>query len=135
VTADRPDGAALLAEARRTLLELLLPHLPAERRYDGLMVANAMAIAGRELDAGEQALRETLAALAAVLSLPEDAAPPRQRLTELEARLAADIRVGRYDAEGSARESIRGYLRAATVARVRLSNPKLLGGPASLSGG
>ena len=31
---DRPDGAALLAEARRTLVELLLPLLPPERRYD-----------------------------------------------------------------------------------------------------
>ena len=39
---DHPDGAALLDEARRTLLEILLPLLPPERRYDGLMVANAM---------------------------------------------------------------------------------------------
>ena len=41
---DQPDGAALLEAARRLLLDELAPLLPAERRYDGLMIANAMAI-------------------------------------------------------------------------------------------
>ena len=52
---DRPDGGALLDQARRTLLDDLLPHLPEPHRYTGLMVANAMAIAGRELAAARGA--------------------------------------------------------------------------------
>ena len=49
MTNDQPAGEALLEAARRLLLDELLALLPAERRYDGLMIANAMAIAGREL--------------------------------------------------------------------------------------
>ncbi|MEM7226987.1 MAG: DUF6285 domain-containing protein [Pseudomonadota bacterium] len=53
---DQPDGAQLLAEARRVLLETLLPELPEKQRFNALMVANAMAIARRELEAsGAQA--------------------------------------------------------------------------------
>ena len=118
--ADQPDGAALLAEARRTLLELLLPLLPAERRYDGLMVANAMAIAAREFGARDETLRESLAKILDVACGEPD------RMADLEARLARQIRAGQYDT-GNDRDAVRGYLRAVTVARVRLSNPKLLG--------
>lgn len=46
---DQPDGAELLAVARRALLDTLLPSLPANHAYTALMIANAMAIAGREL--------------------------------------------------------------------------------------
>src|SRR5262249_14487483 len=48
---DEPAGTILLAEARRTLLEDLLPALPADRHYEARMAANAIAIAGRELAA------------------------------------------------------------------------------------
>jgi hypothetical protein len=124
MTADQPDGAALLAEARRTLLELLLPLLPPARRYDGLMVANAMAIAAREFGEWDETLRESLAE---ILNAPlPPACSGRDQTAELEARLARQIRAGQYDA-GDGREAVRRYLRAATLARVRLSNPKLLG--------
>ena len=46
----RPNGSELLAVARRTLLDQLLPLLPAANSYEALMVANAMAMAARELD-------------------------------------------------------------------------------------
>lgn len=46
---NRPDGVELLDIARRTLLDALLPALPKEKHYDALMIANAMAIASREL--------------------------------------------------------------------------------------
>lgn len=46
---NRPTGEELLAIARRTLLDHLLPLMPAERSYEALMIANAMAIASREL--------------------------------------------------------------------------------------
>lgn len=46
---NRPYGNELLDVARRTLLDELLPLLPPEKTYEALMVANAMAIASREL--------------------------------------------------------------------------------------
>lgn len=46
---NRPYGNELLEVARRTLLDELLPLLPPEKTYEALMVANAMAIAAREL--------------------------------------------------------------------------------------
>jgi hypothetical protein len=123
---DRPTGAELLTEARRTLLELLLPLLPADRRYEGLMVANAMAIATREL-AGADNLRKAVDALASLVgAAPIDDAPAEQ-LRRLEGQLARDIRAGVYDAPGSRRDAARRYLREVTIARLRLSNPKALG--------
>jgi hypothetical protein len=124
---DNPDAAALLEEARRTLLETLLPLLPSERRYDGLMVANAMAIAAREAGQGDAALREGLNLLAALF--PESPTAPnedRAHLRELDARLAREIRGGLFDAPGPRRDAVRDYLRRSTTARVRLSNPKAL---------
>jgi Domain of unknown function (DUF6285) len=130
---DKPDAAALLEEARRTLLETLLPLLPPERRYDGLMVANAMAIAARDARQGDAALRETVSRLAA-LFCASPAAPNddlRAQLLELETRLAREIRAGLFDVPGSRRDTIREYLRSSTTARVRLSNPKALAEPSN----
>ena len=94
-----PGGAELLRVARAELLEQLLPHLPASRHYTARMVANAMAIAARELDA------------------------PDLRPIDL-ARLAAEIREGRHDDSPQIEEG----LRELTRARLAVSNPRLLGG-------
>jgi hypothetical protein len=125
---DRPTGAELLAEARRTLLEILLPLLPSDRRYEGLMVANAMAIAARELAGGAESLRAAVDALASlgIEAGGADAALAEQ-LERLERQLARGIRAGAYDAPGSSRDAARRYLREVTTARLRLSNPKALG--------
>ena len=45
---ERPDAAGLLEAARDVLLRELLPQLPESKRFEARMVANAMAIAGRE---------------------------------------------------------------------------------------
>lgn len=62
---DQPDAQALLAQARKVLLQELLPLLPKERVYDALMVANAMAIAGREAAGGAAAQAQAEQAIAA----------------------------------------------------------------------
>jgi len=49
---DHPDGIELLQVARQALLEDVLPALPPGQRYNARMVANAMAIARRELEWG-----------------------------------------------------------------------------------
>ena len=117
---DRPYGPALLDEARRTLLETLLPLLPPERRYDGLMIANAMAIAAREAGQGQLLLREAAAMLAALFPGPSGS------VSEIEAHLAQEIRRGACDAPGPRRDAVREYLRRSTIARLRVSNPKAL---------
>lgn len=125
---DQPDGAALLEEARRTLMENLLPVLPPERRYDALMVANAMAIAAREMGEGHAACRRAhaeLLGLSGTTVEPENSRVIGLRdLTELERRLAQQIRSGAYDAPGPQRDAVLGYLRLSTMARLRISNPK-----------
>jgi hypothetical protein len=123
---DKPDAAALLEEARRTLLEILLPLLPPERRYDGLMVANAMAIATREAGQGDAALREGVALLATLFSAAAANGNLRAQGRELEVRLAGEIRAGLCDAPGTRRDAVRDYLRRSVTARLRLSNPKAL---------
>jgi hypothetical protein len=123
---DNPDGAALLEEARRTLLETLLPLLPPERRYDGLMVANAMAIAAREAGQGDVLFRECVNLLAALFPAAAPSENLRAQLLDLEARLAREIRAGLCDAPGPRRDAIRDYLRRSATSRLCLSNPKAL---------
>ena len=69
------DARDLLAIARQTLLADIAPGLSGETRFKALMVANAMAIAGREVQYG---------------AVPE---PPDAAL------LCADIRAGRRDGD------------------------------------
>ena len=125
---DKPDAAALLEEARRTLLETLLPLLPPERRYDCLMVANAMAIAAREAGQGGDSAREDVKQLAALFPASAAASSEnfRTELLQLEALLAREIRAGLCDAPGPRRDAIRDYLRASATARARVSTPKAL---------
>jgi hypothetical protein len=53
MTARDDETARLIAVAEATLADEILPHLPAEGRYAGLMVARALAIAARRVaDAG-----------------------------------------------------------------------------------
>lgn len=129
---ERPEAADLLDEARRSLIEALLPLLPQDRRYDALMVANAMAIASREAQSGDKLLREEVRGLETLLDGAGTANGAREelraRLLELERRLARDIRRGSYDAVGPQRDAVRAYLRTVTREQVRISNPKALAG-------
>jgi hypothetical protein len=127
----RPAAADLLDEARRTLLEVLLPLLAPDRRYDCLMVANAMAIAARDARHGPRLLREEVSGLASLLAasaVAESHAPSQLHplLMELARRLAQEIRRGDYDAAGQRREAVRRHLRESVERRLRLSNPKAL---------
>lgn len=115
----RPDARELLEIARQTLLQELLPALPADKRYLTLMVANAMAIAAREHQAGSHADAAEGEQLRALLDDPQ---PSPQSVPEA---LAAAIRAGRYDAP-EARARLLETLHATTLARLAISNPKAL---------
>lgn len=112
---EQPTGAELLAIAREVLRKELLPLLPKEKAYDALMIANAMSIAERQLQQGEQAQHNEQAALSQLLQ--QDATLPI--LTQV---FAQKIRAGEFDENAQARK----ILIDSVVQRVRESAPKAL---------
>ena len=124
---DRPGGSDLLRLAHAALLDELLDALPRDRRYEARLVANAMAIAAHEQDAGKGPL---LAEYEALAELFDEAAEPKESgaealeeaLARLNWRLAAEIRGGRRDGA----VQVHALLQATTRARLRESNPKAL---------
>jgi len=97
---DRPDAAELLAIARTTLLTEIVPALSGEQRLTGLMIANALGIAEREI--------------AARLPRAGSASATADRA------LAERIRGGTLDTDRAAYDRL---LRDA-IARVAISNPR-----------
>jgi hypothetical protein len=96
---DRPDGAELLAVARATLLEDLLPELPQSRRYQALMIANAMAMARRELESRSPAAED-----------------------DVLKHLASELRAGENDGNTEVYSTLLG----SCIRRVRVSQPRAL---------
>jgi Domain of unknown function (DUF6285) len=118
-----PSGAELLRVARETLLEELLPRLPAENHYAARMVANAMAIAAREL---EGAAGDPAAEIARVRALLPEWAPAGDmdaQVREANAKLAAAVRAGRFDTP-HAQAELFGHLRKSTEERLAVSAPR-----------
>lgn len=127
---DRPDGTKLLEIARAALLDDLLPALPEDQRYSARLIANAMAIAARELTAGDAPMRAERAALDRLVGDSRDGVrtdPDTESLEEalqrLTWRLAAEIRAGGRDGD----REIYDALRNGAVDRVRQTNPRRLG--------
>lgn len=112
---DRPGGAELLAEARRLLREELAPALDGRRRYQALMIANALGMAERELRAGEAPLEAERAGLARLLGRDGS-------LATLNAAFAAALREGRLAGDPAAYALLLEEARA----RVAESNPRAL---------
>lgn len=61
---EAPDAADLLATARESLLQKLLPALPPHLHYEARMAANAIAIASRDMAADPAPVAARLEALA-----------------------------------------------------------------------
>ena len=123
-----PEGADLLRIARETLLGELKPLVPEHARYTLAMIANAMAIAARELEAGASPAREALARLDRIYGEPArelHGEALANALKERERRLAGDIRNGRFD-EGAGHDAVVAHLKASVAARLAISNPKYL---------
>lgn len=123
----RPTGCELLRVARKTLLRELLPRLQSEQKYPALMVANAMAIAAREAELGAKELSQELEMLAQLYrdeEIAKDGIQVAAQLASLNARLAQDIRAGKFDGESG--ERLRALLFEQVCARLRISNPKYL---------
>lgn len=117
---DRPDARELLASARQTLLERVLPALPEAERYQALMVGNALAIATREIELAAQTAQREHTALADLLG----AAGQDLDLPALRRALGKHIRLGLFD--NTRRDELIAALHASVEGRLAISNPKLL---------
>jgi len=114
-----PDGAGLLEIARETLRGDLIDALPADKRYEALMISNAMAIAARQMAAGNAHLVTETTELRDTLGVDGD-------LEALSRELARQLRAG-YLAPGTPdRNRVYDILWRATEQKVRESNPKYL---------
>ncbi len=126
---DRPDARELLGAARDAFTAEILPVLPEALRYTGLMIANALAIAQREIEAGDASARAEHARLCRLFSgAPEALAGEALygALAVYNQRLSHDIRVGRFD--GRERAALLEHLRRTTEEKLAVSNPKALHG-------
>src|SRR5215510_12539618 len=96
---DRPDALELLAAVRAFLEEQVVPALEGTRQFHARVAANVLAIVGRELAGGEDALRTEWRALVTLLGvpspvLPETDAALAHAVRELNETLATRIRNG-----------------------------------------
>ena len=115
-----PTAGNLLETARAVLRDAIVPRLHGTARYEALMVANAMAIAARQVAAGDRPLtaaRDRLAALYAA---------PGRALVDLERQLARDVRSGACDAPTPRRAAMFAHLWETARAAAEESNPKAL---------
>jgi|GEM_PF-1975955 len=106
---ERPGAPDLLATAREVVLAELLPALPPEKSFAARMVANALAIALREMTA--QPL------------------PDRDLAT-----LSHEIRTGAHDPGSPTHDETLAFLRAYARLRATVSAPKALPVPSPLAG-
>jgi len=124
-----PGPPDLLRIARETLLSELRPLVPAQARYTLAMVANAMAIAAREIEVGDTVAAASLARLDALYERPMRALAGdalHRALAQADRELIADIRAGRFDEGRSQHDALIEHLRASVKARLMISNPKSL---------
>lgn len=124
----RPDPVTdLLGAAREALQAELLPGLDGAARYCGLMIANALAMAEREIRLASSARARALADYAALYGAAEVSAAGRdevERLQSLDRRMCADLRAGRFDSE--AHERVARLLLERVVRELEVSHPAYL---------
>ena len=118
---ERPAGGELIDLARHVLRQELLAALPEGRRYQALMVLNALGIAARQIEAGDGPEKRERESLAGILGKAGG-------LAELNRELARTIRAGRFDPGKPGAAAAWRHLRETTLAAVRESNPKALAG-------
>jgi len=139
---DLPNGAALLALARDVLLGELLPFLPEERRLDARLVANAMAIAEREVEAGDTPASIVRELETLYNDSPHPNPPPQAGeggarragdgrvgvdvAAPLLSRFARDLRASAFTASPERERAARAILWHLTIAQLRAGNPRFL---------
>jgi len=120
---NQPDGQNLLLTARRVLLEEILPILPDDSRYTTMMLANAMGIAARELDAEKRSDLEEEKSLG--LFLIEVGVESGQKVDCDNAAMLADL-IRQRSIPDRWQQPLAEMLLALTRRKLQISNPKYL---------
>jgi hypothetical protein len=124
---DRPTARELIDAVRLYLEKELLPSLTdARQRFQTLIAANVLSVAGRELDAGGAMLAEERAWLSALLG--EDGDVPA-----LNERLCERIRRGEFDDPERFAEAA-AVVRRTVVRKLEIANPRYLSSAARAPG-
>lgn len=124
---DRPDRLDLLAAAETALREEFLPGLDGHARHTAMMVASAVAIARREIEAGNEPARVVLDAFAGLYgqdNVHRAGGDSGERLQALLADLAREIRDGGYDDDLLG--PVHDVLLTLVTERLKSSNPRFL---------
>lgn len=129
---DRPDARELLEAVRTFLEEQVVPALDGTRQFHARVAANVLAIVGREMAHGEDALRAERARLVRLLRQPDEGVPETSAglvasVGALNAVLADRIRRGEAD-DGPWRAEVLRHLRVTAAERLAIANPKYAGG-------
>lgn len=111
---DAPELRELLTLARDLLQTDLMPSLPAQARFSAALIANALAIAGRELLDHSDADGAVADAREALTDYPDDH------------DLIAAIRGGALDAPSAQRRAVHAYACALVRRRLAVTNPARL---------
>ena len=136
---------ALLALAREMLVNELAPLLPEELHADAALLADAMAIAERQAEAGDEPMRAILREVAALYGpalthptlragspLSRSAGEGAERTetgegdVDLLRRFARDLRNGAFETSERRDRAARAILWRMTIAGLRRSNPNFL---------
>jgi hypothetical protein len=128
---DRPTACELIDAARRFLEGELLPGLSDARlRFQTLVTANVLAVAGRELASEEAGLRQEWELLRQPAGLadplPADIVELRRSVRQANERLCTRIRAGEFDDPERFRE-LAGLVRRLVVRKLEVANPRYLG--------
>lgn len=119
---ERPDPLDLVVAVRNVLKAKILPAVDPSLKMDVLMAMNALAIAERQITAGDAPLAEEQASLAALLGTPVTDPVAANRA------LSARLRAGDGDPGKPGRAALLAHLEAVARARLAESNPRVLGG-------
>jgi hypothetical protein len=139
---DLPSVPVLLALARDLMVSELTPMLPQQLHADARLLADAMAIAERQAEAGDELRQDLLRDIAALYNHDLTQPAPshsldRKRGREWEGaerkkdereslrRFANDLRVGAFE-HSPLDTAARAILWRMTIARLRQSNPNYL---------
>ena len=127
---DRPTAVELVDAVRHYLEAELLPTLTdARQRFQTLVAANVLAVAGRELAGEEEQLREEWDLLAGLLGAdglrPEGLTALRQAVRQANSRLCERVRAGDFDGPGDFR-ALSGKLRVLAVRKLEVASPRYL---------
>jgi hypothetical protein len=127
---DRPTAGELVDAVRLFLEKELLPGLSDARlRFQTLVAANVLAIAGREMAGEEAMLREEWRLLAPLVreGAPEPAGMTelRRMIQDMDERLCALIRKGTFDDAARWRD-LAPMLRQSVLRKLEVANPRFV---------